>query len=108
MRVLASVLPGTGHLLPLVSTLHALRDAGHTVVVASAEPLRAEVKAAGLDFAPVGPPWHESDAEALMSGFQAAGPVGSSECLPSWDRRSCRICSIWSATCSGLAGAGAV
>ena len=56
--------------------LHALRDAGHTLVVASAEPLRAEVEAAGLDFAPVGPPWHESDAEALTPGFQATGPVG--------------------------------
>jgi UDP:flavonoid glycosyltransferase YjiC (YdhE family) len=76
MRVLASVLPGTGHLLPLVPTLHALRDAGHTVVIASAEPLGAEVEAVGLDFAPVGPPWHESNAEALMPGFQAAGPVG--------------------------------
>ena len=76
MRVLASVLPGTGHLLPLVPTLHALRDAGHTVVVASAEPLRAEVEAAELDFAPVGPPWHESDADALLPGFQAAGSAG--------------------------------
>jgi len=76
MRVLASVLPGTGHLLPLVPTLHALRDAGHTVLVASAEPLRVEVEAAELDFAPVGPPWHESDADALLPGFQAAGSAG--------------------------------
>jgi UDP:flavonoid glycosyltransferase YjiC (YdhE family) len=76
MRVLASVLPGTGHLLPLVPTLHALRDADHTVVVASAEPLRGEVAAAELDFAPVGPPWHESDADAFLPGFQAAGSVG--------------------------------
>jgi UDP:flavonoid glycosyltransferase YjiC (YdhE family) len=73
MRVLASVHPGTGHLLPLVPTLHALRDAGHTVLVASAEPLRAEVEAIGLDFAPVGPPWHESDVDTLMPGFRAAG-----------------------------------
>jgi UDP:flavonoid glycosyltransferase YjiC (YdhE family) len=73
MRVLASVLPGTGHLLPLVPTLHALRDAGHTVVVASAEPLRGEVEGAELDFAPVGPAWHESDAESLLPGFRAAG-----------------------------------
>jgi len=76
MRVLASVQPGTGHLLPLVPTLHAPRDTGHTVVVASAEPLRAEVAAAGLEFAPVGRPWHESDADARMPGFQAAGPIG--------------------------------
>jgi UDP:flavonoid glycosyltransferase YjiC (YdhE family) len=76
MRVLACVLPGTGHLLPLVPTLHALRDAGHTVVVASAEPLRAEVDGAELDFAPVGPPWHESDAETLLPGFHAAGGAG--------------------------------
>jgi UDP:flavonoid glycosyltransferase YjiC (YdhE family) len=73
MRVLASVHPGTGHLLPLVPTLHALRNAGHTVLVASAEPLRAEVEAIGLDFAPVGPPWHESDVDTLMPGFRAAG-----------------------------------
>jgi UDP:flavonoid glycosyltransferase YjiC (YdhE family) len=76
MRVLASVLPGTGHLLPLVPTLHALRDAGHTVVVASAEPLRGEVEGAELDFAPVGPAWHESDAESLLPGFRAAGGAG--------------------------------
>jgi hypothetical protein len=76
MRVLASVLPGTGHLLPLVPALHALRGAGHTVLVASAEPLRAEVEAAELDFAPVGPPWHESDVDALLPGFQAAGGAG--------------------------------
>src|SRR4029450_826578 len=76
MRVLASVLPGTGHLLPLVPTLHALRDSGHTVVVASAEPLRAEVEGAELDFAPVGPPWPESDAETLLPGFHAAGGPG--------------------------------
>jgi len=76
MRVLASVLPGTGHLLPLVPTLHALRDAGHTVVVASAEPLRGEVEGAQLDFAPVGPAWHESDAESLLPGFRAAGGAG--------------------------------
>ena len=77
MRVLASVLPGTGHLLPLVPTLHALGNAGHTVVVASAEPLRAEVEGAGLDFAPVGPAWHESDAETLLPGFHAAGGSSS-------------------------------
>jgi hypothetical protein len=76
MRVLASVLPGTHHLLPLVPTLHALRGAGHTVLVASAEPLRAEVEAAELDFAPVGPPWHESDVDALLPGFQAARGAG--------------------------------
>jgi UDP:flavonoid glycosyltransferase YjiC (YdhE family) len=76
MRVLASVLPGTGHLLPLVPTLHALRDSGHTVVVASAEPLRGEVEGAELDFAPVGPAWHESDAESLLPGFRAAGGAG--------------------------------
>jgi UDP:flavonoid glycosyltransferase YjiC (YdhE family) len=71
--VLASVIPGTGHLLPLLPTLHALRDAGDRVLVASAEPLRAEVAAAGLDFAAVGPPWHESDADALLPGFRTAG-----------------------------------
>jgi UDP:flavonoid glycosyltransferase YjiC (YdhE family) len=76
MRVLASLLPGTGHLLPLVPTLHALRDAGHTVVVASAEPLRGEVEGAELDFAPVGPAWHESDAESLLPGFRAASGAG--------------------------------
>lgn len=76
MRVLASVLPGTGHLLPLLPTLQALRGAGDTVLVASAEPLRAEVEAAGLDFTAVGPSWHESDADALLPGFRAAGSVG--------------------------------
>jgi UDP:flavonoid glycosyltransferase YjiC (YdhE family) len=76
VRVLTSVIPGTGHLLPLVPTLHALRDEGDTVLVASAEPLRAEVEAVGLDFAPVGPPWHESNADALLPGFQAAGTAG--------------------------------
>jgi hypothetical protein len=72
MRVLASILPGTGHLLPLVPSLHALRDAGHGVLVANAEPLRAEVEAVRLDFAPVGPPWHEADVDAILPGFRAA------------------------------------
>ena len=76
MRVLASVIPGTGHLLPLLPSLHALRDAGDTVLVASAEPLRAEVEGAGLDFAAVGPSWHESDADALLPGFRMAGSAG--------------------------------
>lgn len=71
------VLPGTGHLLPLVPSLQALRDAGHTVVVVSAEPLRAKVEGAELDFVPVGPPWHESDAETLLPGFHAAGSSSS-------------------------------
>src|SRR5215467_26272 len=75
MRILASVLPGTGHLRPLLPTLHALRQAGHAVVLASAEPLRSEVEAAGLDFAAVGPAWHESDAEAILPGFRRAGPA---------------------------------
>jgi UDP:flavonoid glycosyltransferase YjiC (YdhE family) len=70
--VLASVIPGTGHLLPLLPSLHALRDAGDTVLVASAEPLRAEVEVAGLGFAAVGPSWQLSDADALLPGFQTA------------------------------------
>src|SRR4029453_3700261 len=61
-RVLTSVIPGTGHLLPLLPTLHALRDAGDTVLVASAEPLRAEVGAAGADLRVRAPPCHEADA----------------------------------------------
>jgi hypothetical protein len=35
VRVLASVIPGSGHLLPLLPTLHALRDAGDTATQVS-------------------------------------------------------------------------
>lgn len=76
MRVLASIQPGTGHLLPVVPTLRALRDAGHDVVVASSAPLLAEVEAAGLSFLPVGPAFHESAVDAALPGFRAAGALG--------------------------------
>ena len=98
MRVLTSDIPGTGHLLPLLPTLHALRDAGDTVLVASAEPLRAEVEAAGLDFAAVVPPWHESDADALLPGCRSSASTSRQRPRPTTAGRS----STWSMTRSSM------
>lgn len=62
MRVLVSVVPGTGHWLPFVPLVRALKSAGHTVTVASSERMRVAAEREA-SFEPIGPDVHESELE---------------------------------------------
>jgi UDP:flavonoid glycosyltransferase YjiC (YdhE family) len=49
MRVLVTSTPGTGHVLPMIPTASALRDAGHTLVWATGRETCRELSALGFD-----------------------------------------------------------
>ena len=54
MRVLFTCFPGYGHFHPLVPLARALRDAGHAVAFATAEPFCARAEQAGFTARPAG------------------------------------------------------
>src|SRR3712207_3781827 len=62
MRVLFTTQPATSHLRPLVPLARALREAGHEVAFACAEPLRPEVEASGFASFQAGLDWLVADA----------------------------------------------
>lgn len=73
MRFLFTVLPGTGHLHPVVRLSEALHEHGHEAAVACAQRFGPEVEARGLRAFPAGPDWAEADADRFLPGFTGAG-----------------------------------
>lgn len=69
MRVVATTIPGLGHLQPMVPLLRALADAGHRVDVAVPASFVRYVEAAGLAATAVGFDWTEAKVDALVPGF---------------------------------------
>lgn len=73
MRVLFTVLPGTGSLRPLLPVAHALQAHGHEVALCSAPALRAAVERQRLPFFAAGLDWDTSDPRYIEVLCAAAG-----------------------------------
>lgn len=64
-----TTLPGLGHLHPMVPLCRALREAGHDVLVGTAESYIDVVRGTGLDAAGVGPDWTFEEVDRFVPGF---------------------------------------
>ena len=73
MRVLCTVLPGTGSLRPLLPLAHALRAHGHEVALCSSPALGPAVEREGLAFFAAGLDWDTSDPSYIEVLCEAAG-----------------------------------
>jgi hypothetical protein len=73
MRVLFTVLPGTGSLRPLLPVAHALRAQGHEVALCSSPALGPAVEQYGLPFFAAGLDWDTSDPSYIDVLCAAAG-----------------------------------
>lgn len=60
MRFLFTTIPGFGHFHPILPLATCLKQAGHTVAVASAPAFAPVIEAAGLEALPAGMDWDES------------------------------------------------
>jgi UDP:flavonoid glycosyltransferase YjiC (YdhE family) len=75
MKILFTVHPGAGHLLPMAPLARELSGRGHDLRVAASPAFAEAVTDAGLVHAPAGLPWLESAADTHFPGFSAAGPL---------------------------------
>jgi MGT family glycosyltransferase len=73
MRVLFTLLPGTGPLHPLLPLASALRASGHEVALCSSAAFRSEVESHGLPFFDAGLDWHTSNPRYIEVLCEAAG-----------------------------------
>ncbi len=73
MRVLFTVLPGTGSIRPLLPLAQALRAQGHEVAFCSAPALRPAVERQRLPFFDAGLEWDTSDPQYIEVLCEAAG-----------------------------------
>lgn len=73
MRVLFTLIPGTGPLHPLLPIAGALQDRGHEVAFCSAPRLAPDVEQHGLAFFSAGMDWHTSDPGYIDALCAAAG-----------------------------------
>jgi len=73
MRILFTLIPGTGTLHPLLPVADALQDRGHEVAFCSAPRLAPDVEQRGLAFFPAGIDWHTSDPDYIGTLCAAAG-----------------------------------
>ncbi|HEU5447710.1 MAG TPA: nucleotide disphospho-sugar-binding domain-containing protein [Acidimicrobiia bacterium] len=73
MRVLFTVLPGTGSLRPLLPVANALRAGGHDVAVSSSPALRSAAEQERLPFFAAGLDWDTSDPHYIEVLCEAAG-----------------------------------
>ena len=78
MRVLFTSTPGSGHLGPLFPFAHALRRAGHEVLVAAPVSAQARVERAGLAYLSYADPL-ERDLAPYWERARAAGPDEANE-----------------------------
>ncbi len=69
MKVVASVLPGLGHLNPMVPLLKELAGRGHAGDVVVPPPFAPFVEAVGLPVTGLGPAWTEAGIEDLVPGW---------------------------------------
>src|SRR5919202_2395097 len=72
MRILFTTQPAASHLRPLLPLARALREAGHDIAFACAEPFRAEVEASGFASFPAGLDWLVADAERFFPQVREA------------------------------------
>jgi len=85
MRVLATCQPALGHFEPMAPLARALVEAGHEVVVATTEPFRPWVEAAGFPSVAAGFDWLESDVGATVAdlgGWRAVFARAAAAALP--------------------------
>lgn len=73
MRVVASILPGLGHLNPMVPLLRELAARGHDVEVVVPPPFVPFVERVGLRASGVGPSWTEAAIDHVEPGWHALG-----------------------------------
>jgi UDP:flavonoid glycosyltransferase YjiC (YdhE family) len=69
MRVLFTILPGTGHLHPVVRLCRALSEVGHEAAVACSASFAGEVETSGLEAFAAGRDWTEAEADRTFPGF---------------------------------------
>lgn len=69
MRVLFTILPGIGHLHPVVRLCRSLAEAGHEAAVACSASFAAEVEAFDLKAFEAGRDWNEAEADRTFTGF---------------------------------------
>jgi len=69
VRILASVLPGLGHLNPMVPLLRELAGRGHEVEVVVPPPFTPYVERVGLRAAGLGPEWTEAQIDDVYPGW---------------------------------------
>jgi UDP:flavonoid glycosyltransferase YjiC (YdhE family) len=75
MRVLFTSSPLLGHVFPMLPLMHAARDAGHEVVLATGAEVVTDAERRGFSTWTVGPPFAEAAADlAVASAVPAAGP----------------------------------
>ena len=78
MRVLLTSTPGSGHLGPLFPFAHAIRRAGHEVLVAAPVSAQARVERAGLAYLSFADPL-ERDLAPVWANARAAAPDDANE-----------------------------
>ena len=76
VRIAASVLPGLGHLNPMVPFLRALVERGHELEVAVPPPFVPAVERVGFTAVGIGPSWTEPDIEEVHPGFHELDGAG--------------------------------
>lgn len=74
MRVLITLIPGFGHLCPIIPLALALKNAGHDVALATSASIDAYVARLGLELLPSGPVWLESEFCHDLEIKEIAGP----------------------------------
>jgi UDP:flavonoid glycosyltransferase YjiC (YdhE family) len=76
MRIVATVLPGLGHLNPMVPLLRALASRGHELEVVVPPPFTPYVERVGLPATGLGPSWTEMDIDDVHPGWhELDGPA---------------------------------
>ena len=70
MKILATCLPGLGHLNPMVPLLRVLASRGHELEVVVPQPFVHYVERAGLSARSLGPAWTEAGIEDIHPGWR--------------------------------------
>ena len=74
-KILFNIVPGSGHLHPIVPLARALQARGHEVRVGTTSSFAPQVRAAGLEPVALGPDWDGTDLAAVNPDFLRRGPM---------------------------------
>jgi len=74
-KILFNIVPGSGHLNPIVPLARAVQARGHEVRVGTTSSFAPQVRAAGLEAVAVGPDWDGGDPTASNPDFLRQGPM---------------------------------